>query len=38
LQYSGCVEVLDREKKGGKSYRSRIKETMKKALEKYEED
>lgn len=39
LQYSGCVEVLDdRGKKGEKSYRNRIKETLKKALEKYEED
>lgn len=37
LQYSGCVEVLDREKKGEKSYRNKIKETLKKALEKYEE-
>ena len=38
LQYSGCVEVLDRGKKGEKSYRNRIKETLKKALEKYKED
>lgn len=38
LQYSGCVEVLDRGKKGEKSYRNRIKETLKKALEKYEKD
>ena len=36
LQYSGCVEVLDRGKKGEKSYRNKIKETLKKALEKYE--
>ena len=38
LQYSGCVEVLDIGKKGEKSYRNRIKETLEKALEKYEED
>ena len=38
LQYSGCVEVLDIGKKGEKSYRNRIKETLKKASEKYEED
>lgn len=38
LQYSGCVEVLDIGKKGEKSYRYRIKETLEKALEKYEED
>lgn len=37
LQYSGCVEVLDRGKKGEKSYRNRIEETLKKALEKYED-
>ena len=30
LQYSGCVEVLDRGKKGEKSYRKKIKETLKK--------
>ena len=30
LQYSGCVEVLDRGKKGEKSYRNKIKETLKK--------
>lgn len=38
LQYSGCVEVLDRGKKGEKSYRNKIKETLKKTLEKYEEN
>lgn len=38
LQYSGCVEVLGRGKEGEKSYRNKIKETLKKALEKYEED
>ena len=38
LQYSGCVEVLDTGKKGKDSYRDQIKETLKKALEKYEED
>lgn len=37
LQYCGVVEVLDRGKKGDKSYRSRIIETLKKALEKYED-
>ena len=30
LQYSGCVEVLDRGKKGEKSYRNKSKETLKK--------
>lgn len=38
LQYSGCVEVLDPEKKGADSYRDRIKKTLEKALEKYVED
>lgn len=38
LQYSGCVEVLDIGKKGDDSYRNHIKETLRKALEKYEED
>ncbi len=38
LQYSGCVEVLDTGKKGDESYRKHIKETLSKALEKYEED
>ena len=38
LQYSGCVEVLDIGKKGDDSYRKNIKETLRKALEKYEED
>lgn len=38
LQYSGCVEVLETGKKGEDSYRAYIKETLKKALEKYEED
>lgn len=38
LQYSGCVEVLDTGKKGDNSYRDHIKETLRKALEKYEED
>ena len=38
LQYSGCVEVLDTGKKGDDSYRNHIKETLRKALEKYEED
>lgn len=36
LQYSGCVEVLDIGKKGDNSYRNHIKETLRKALEKYE--
>lgn len=36
LQYSGCVEVLPI--KHDDSYRKHIKETLKKALEKYEED
>lgn len=38
LQYSGCVEVLDTGKKGDDSYRNHIKETLRNALEKYEED
>ena len=38
LQYSGCVEVLDTGKKGDDSYRNYIKETLRKALEKYEEN
>lgn len=38
LQYSGCVEVLDTGKKGDNSYRNHIKETLRKALEKYEGD
>ena len=38
LQYSGCVEVLDTGKKNDESYRNHIKETLRKALEKYEED
>lgn len=38
LQYSSCVEVLDTGKKGDNSYRNHIKETLRKALEKYEED
>lgn len=38
LQYSGCVEVLDTGKKDGDSYRKHIKETLSKALKKYEED
>lgn len=38
LQYFGCVEVLDTGKKGDNSYRNHIKETLRKALEKYEED
>jgi hypothetical protein len=37
LQYSGCVEVLDTGKKGDDSYRNHIKETLRNALEKYEE-
>ncbi len=36
LQYSGCVEVLERE--GDDTFRQHIKDTLKKALEKYEED
>lgn len=36
LQYSGCVEVLDTGKKGDNSYRNHIKETLRKALERYE--
>ena len=38
LQYSGCVEVLDTGKKGDDSYRNHIKETLRKALERYEEN
>lgn len=38
LQYSGCVEVLDTGKKGDDSYRNHIKEMLRKALGKYEED
>ena len=38
LQYSGCVEVLDIGRKGKNSYRNRIKETLRKASEKYEEN
>ena len=38
LQYAGCVEVLETGKKGDDSYRNHIKETLRKALEKYEED
>ena len=38
LEYSGCVEVLDKGKKGDDSYRNHIKEKLRKALEKYEED
>lgn len=38
LQYSGCVKVLDIGKKGDNSYREHIKETLRKALEKYEEN
>lgn len=38
LQYSGCVEVLDTGKKGDDSYRNHIKETLRNALEKYEEE
>ena len=36
LQYSGCVEVLERE--GDDTYRKYIKDTLKNVLEKYEED
>lgn len=36
LQYSGCVEVLDTGKEGDESYRNHIKETLRKALEKYD--
>lgn len=36
LQYSGCVEVLETGKKGDESYRNHIKETLRKALEKYD--
>ena len=35
LQYSGCLEVLER--KGDNSYRNSIKDTLKIALKKYEE-
>ena len=38
LQYSGCVEVLETGKKGDDSYRNHIKETLRKALERYEGD
>lgn len=36
LQYSGCLEVLER--KGDNSYRNSIKDTLKIALKKYEEE
>lgn len=36
LQYSGCIEVLER--KGDNSYRNSIKDTLKIALKKYEEE
>lgn len=36
LQYSGCIEVLERE--GDDTYRNSIKDTLKSALEKYEEN
>lgn len=36
LQYSGCIEVLER--KGDDSYRNSIKDTLKIALKKYEEE
>ena len=36
LQYSGCVEVLDTGKKDDDSYRNCIKETLRKALKRYE--
>ena len=35
LQYSGCVEVVER--KGNNAYRKHIKDTLKKALGKYED-
>ena len=35
LQYSGCVEVLERKAAG--TYRKHIKDTLKRALEKYED-
>lgn len=35
LQYSGCVEVIER--KGNNSYRKHIKDTLKKAWERYED-
>ena len=38
LQYSGYVEVLDTGKKGDDSYRNHIKETLRKALGRYEGD
>lgn len=45
LQYSGCVEVLETGKKriggdanGLKSFRDRVRETLKNVLSKYEED
>ena len=38
LQYSGCVKVLDTGKKAEHSYRNHIRETLKRALERYEED
>ncbi len=42
LQYSGCVEILDREEKGNRnknkeSLRDKVRNSLKKALEKYEE-
>lgn len=42
LQYSGCVEILDIEKKGNlnknkESLRDKVRNSLKKALEKYEE-
>lgn len=36
IQYSGCIEVLER--KGDNSYRNSIKDTLKSALKKYEEE
>lgn len=36
LQYSGCIEVLER--KGDDSYRNSIKDTLKIVLKKYEEE
>lgn len=38
LQYPGCVEVLETGKKEDESYRSYIKETLRRTLKKYEVD
>lgn len=37
LQYSGCVQVLNTGKEREESFRSQMRDTLKKALDKYEE-